>query len=145
MTYTTLYRWSIALLLSLCSLLLAAPQSVQAQSTDATVTGIVTDVRGDALQSATINVKNEATGNSRNVTVDAQGRFSLGGLTPGRYTVEVSAPSFEHNRRTVQLTAGQDQDLSVALKRRRLLAASHRGGQLPWLHRCCARSYGRLA
>ena len=116
MTYTTLYRWSVALLLSLCSpLLLAAPQLVQAQSTDAAVTGIVTDVRGDALQSATINIKNEATGNSRNVKVDAQGRFSFGGLTPGRYTVEVTAPSFELNRRTVQLSAGQSQDLSVAL------------------------------
>jgi iron complex outermembrane receptor protein len=115
-TYTTLYRWSVALLLSLCSLLLlAAPQSVRAQSTDAIITGTVTDVRGDALQSATINVKNEATGNSRNVKVDAQGRFSLGGMTPGRYTVEVSAPSFELSRRTVQLTAGQSQDLSVAL------------------------------
>jgi hypothetical protein len=57
-TKTTLHRWSVTLLLSLCSFLLsAAPQSVQAQSTGATITGAVTDVRGDALQSATVSVK----------------------------------------------------------------------------------------
>ena len=116
MTKTTLYRWSIALLLGLCSLLLsAAPQSVQAQSVDATVAGNVTDGKGGVLQNATISVKNESTSNVRSVKVDAQGHFSLAGLTPGRYTVEVSAPGFDLNRRTVQLTAGQDQDISVAM------------------------------
>jgi iron complex outermembrane recepter protein len=115
-TKTTLYRWSVALLFSLCSLLLsAAPQSVHAQSTGGTVTGTVTDGKGGVLQNATISVKNEATGTDRSVKVDAQGHFSLSGLVPGRYTVEVSAPGFDLNRRAVQLTAGQDQDISVAL------------------------------
>jgi iron complex outermembrane receptor protein len=115
-TKTTLYRWSVALLLSLCSFLLsAAPQSVYAQSSDSTVTGTVTDGKGGVLQSATVGVKNEATSSVRNVKVDAQGHFSLGGFTPGRYTVEVSAPGFDLSRRTVQLTAGQDQDISVAM------------------------------
>ena len=61
--------------------------------------------------------KNESTSNARSVKVrSAQGHYSLGGLTPGRYTIEVSAPGFALNRRTVQLSAGQDQDFSVALK-----------------------------
>ncbi len=116
MTQTTLYRWSVALLLGLCALLLsAAPQSVHAQSVSTTVTGTVTDGKGGVLQNATISVKNESTSNVRSVKVDAQGHFSLGGFTPGRYTVEVSAPGFDLNRRTVQLTAGQDQDISVAM------------------------------
>ena len=116
MTQTTLYRWSVALLLSLCSLLLsAAPQSANAQPAGAAVNGTVTDSKGGVLQTATIGVKNEATSDIRSVKVDAQGHFSLGTLTPGRYTVEISAPGFGVNRRTVQLTAGQDQDVSVAL------------------------------
>src|SRR5258708_23480182 len=116
-TQTTLQRWSVALLLSLCSFLLsAAPQSVHAQSTGTTVTGTVTDGKGGVLQSATINVKSESTGNVRSAKVDAQGHFSLSDFTPGRYTVEVSAPGFDLNRRTVQLTAGQEQDVSVAMK-----------------------------
>ena len=117
MTKTTIYRWNVALLLCLCSFLLsAAPQSLQAQSADATLTGTVTDVRGDVLQNATISVKDEATSNVRSVKVDGQGHFSLGGMTAGRYTIEISAPGFDLNRRTVQLTAGQDQDISVGLK-----------------------------
>ena len=96
--------------------LAAAPQAVHAQATGATITGTITDIRGDVLQTATVNVKNESTSNARSVKVDAQGHYSLGGLTPGRYTIEVSAPGFDLNRRTVQLNAGQDQDFSVALK-----------------------------
>ena len=116
MTQTTLYRWSIALLLSLCSLLLsAAPQSVHAQSATVNVSGIITDAKGGVLQNTTISIKNETTGNVRSVKVDAQGHVSLGGIAPGRYTIEVSAPGFGLNRRTVQLAAGQDQDISVAL------------------------------
>ena len=116
MTKTTLYRWSVALLLSLCSFLLsAAPQAIHAQSTGVTVTGTVTDGKGGVLQNATISIKNGLTSTDRSVKVDVQGHFSLGGFTPGRYTVEVSAPGFDLNRRTVQLTAGQDQDISVAM------------------------------
>jgi iron complex outermembrane receptor protein len=112
-TYTTLYRWSVALLLSLCALLL--PQSAHAQSTAVAITGTVTDSKGGVLQNAVISVKTDATGNIRSIKVDAQGHFSLSGLTPGRYIVEVLAPGFDLNRRTVQLTAGQDQDISVAM------------------------------
>jgi hypothetical protein len=62
-TQTTLYRWSIALLLGICSLLLsAAPQSTHAQSAAANVSGIITDAKGGVLQNATISIKNEATG-----------------------------------------------------------------------------------
>jgi iron complex outermembrane recepter protein len=115
-THTTLYRWSVALLLSLCSVLIsAAPQSVYAQTASTTITGTVTDGKGGVLQSATVSLKNEATSTGRSVKVDPQGHFSLGGFTPGRYTVEISAPGFDLNRRTVQLVAGQDQDISVGL------------------------------
>jgi iron complex outermembrane receptor protein len=115
-THTALYRWSLALLLSLSSVLIsAAPRSAYAQSASATITGTVTDGKGGILLSASVSVKNEATNTTRNAKVDAQGRFSVGGITPGRYTVEVSAPGFDLNRRTVQLVAGQDQDISVAM------------------------------
>jgi len=56
-----------------------------AQQAGATLSGTVTDAIGGVLQSATINVKNEATGTAKSVEVDPQGHFSLSGLAPGRY------------------------------------------------------------
>lgn len=116
MTQTALYRWSITLLFAVCSFLFSAvPQSLHAQSASTTVTGTVTDGKGGVLQNATVNVKNEVTNSASTTKVDAQGHFAIGGLASGRYTVEVSAPGFGTNRRSVQLVAGQDQDISVAL------------------------------
>ena len=116
MTQTALYRWSITLLFAVCSFLFSAvPQSLHAQSASTTVTGTVTDGKGGVLQNATVNVKNEVTNSASTAKVDAQGHFAIGGLASGRYTVEVSAPGFGTNRRSVQLVAGQDQDISVAL------------------------------
>jgi len=112
----TVFRCSIALPLSLFAFLLfAVPQTLRAQSAGATVTGTITDVKGGVLQSATVNVKSEATGNIRTAKVDAQGHYSISDLTPGRYTVEVAAPGFGLNRRTLQLASGQNQDISVAM------------------------------
>jgi iron complex outermembrane receptor protein len=115
-THTTYYRWGTALLFSVCALLLSiAPQSLRAQSAATTLTGTVTDAKGGVLQSATVNAKNDSTGNVRTVKVDTQGHFSISGLTSGRYSLEISAPGFEVNRRAVQLAAGQDQDVSIAM------------------------------
>jgi iron complex outermembrane recepter protein len=113
---TTYYRWSALLLLSLCALFLSAiPQSLRAQSSGITLTGTVTDSKGGVLQSATINVKNDSSDDVRTAKVDTQGHFSISGFAPGHYSLEVSAPGFEVNHRAVQLAAGQDQDVSVAM------------------------------
>jgi iron complex outermembrane receptor protein len=113
---TTYSRWSTALLFGLCAFFLSATlQSLRAQSAGVTITGTVTDAKGGVLPSATVSVKNESSSKVRTAKADTQGHFSIGGFTPGRYSLEVSAPGFEVNRRTVQLAAGQDQDVSVAL------------------------------
>jgi iron complex outermembrane receptor protein len=94
------HRSSIKILLTLCVLIfIAAPHLSHAQQAGATLSGTVTDAIGGVLQSATINVKNEATGTAKSVEVDPQGHFSLSGLAAGRYSVEVFAPGFSANRR----------------------------------------------
>ncbi len=75
----------------------------------------MTDVKGGALQNATVNVKNDATSDVRTTKTDNQGHFIISGIAPGRYSVEISAPGFGVDRRAVQLTAGQNQDVTVAL------------------------------
>jgi iron complex outermembrane receptor protein len=111
-----IYRSSIRRLLTLCVLIfIAAPHLAQAQQSGATLSGTVTDAIGGVLQSATIDAKNEATGATKSVEVDPRGHFSLSGLAPGRYSVEVSSPGFSANRRVVQLDAGQNMDISASL------------------------------
>jgi iron complex outermembrane receptor protein len=61
-------------------------------------------------------VKNETTGATKSLEVDSQGHFSLNGLAPGRYSVDVSAPGFSANHRAVQLNEGQNMDITVPLK-----------------------------
>jgi iron complex outermembrane recepter protein len=115
-TQTAFSRWSMAFLFAVCFFIFSATsQSSHAQSVGATITGTVTDGKGGVLQNASVHVKNEATNEVSTSKVDAQGRFSIDSLAPGRYTVEISAAGFSVNHRDVQLAAGQNQDISVAL------------------------------
>jgi iron complex outermembrane receptor protein len=113
---TTFYRLNRVLIFSICVLLLSlASLSSYAQSTGTTLTGTVTDVKGGALQNATVNVKNDATSDVRTTRTDNQGHFVISGIAPGRYSVEISAPGFGVDNRAVQLAAGQNQDVTVTL------------------------------
>ena len=116
MIRTTYYRLNRVLIFSLCVLLLTlASLSSYAQSTGTTLTGTVTDVKGGALQNATVNLKNDATSDVRTTRTDNQGHFVISGIAPGRYSVEISAPGFGVDNRAVQLAAGQNQDVTVTL------------------------------
>ncbi len=116
MTRTILYRLNCALIFGICVLLLTLTSQVShAQPAGVSLTGTVTDAKGGALQGATVNVKNEATNDVRTAKTDNQGHFTIGSFAAGRYTVEISAPGFGVNRRTVQLAAGQDQEITVVL------------------------------
>jgi iron complex outermembrane receptor protein len=114
---TSIHRWSTALLLSLCAVLLfTLPQSSFAQSTGSTLAGTIMDAKGGVLPNAAITIKNESTGLVRTTKADAQGRFSESGLPAGRYTIEANASGFSATRRTgVLLAAGQPQDLPIQL------------------------------
>jgi iron complex outermembrane recepter protein len=86
------------------------------QGPDTTLTGIILDPQGNAVQNATVTVKNESTNAVRKLTADAQGHFSSVDLPAGRYTVEVAAPGFAITDRTgLLITAGQSQDISIKL------------------------------
>jgi iron complex outermembrane receptor protein len=95
----------------------AAPFSIQSQQgTEATLAGIVLDPQGNVVQNATVAAVNESTREVRKVTADPQGHFSIVGLPPGKYTVELSAPGFATvSRSEVELAAGQSQNLSMKL------------------------------
>ena len=60
--------------------------------------GSVVDQLGAVIAGATVTIKDEKTGASRTVTTDSSGSYSVAGLPPGSYTVEVNAPGFKNTQ-----------------------------------------------
>ena len=90
-------RVCLVLLLALIGTPLFAQQSPA--TTAGLLAGSVLDPDGKVVQDATLLIRNEATGELRTTSTDAGGRFSVSGLTPGSYTVEVAVPGFDLVRR----------------------------------------------
>jgi hypothetical protein len=65
------------------------------QSERANLTGTVSDPSGAAIAGATVNATHLATNTTATVRTTAGGDYNVPNLSPGRYTVEVSAPGFK--------------------------------------------------
>ncbi len=98
---------------ALASCLLIAAPALHAQSTAATLRGQVTAASGTAA-SAEVMVTNVATGLIRKVQSNANGEYSLAGLPPGTYRVDVSADGATTSK-TVILRIGQIATLDLPL------------------------------
>jgi len=85
---------SISSLLVLLSLALTAP-ALRAQVLYGSLVGTITDQSGAVVPKAQIKASNPATGEVREVTTDADGRYTIGNVVPGTYNVQVSATGFQ--------------------------------------------------
>lgn len=78
--------------------------------------GFVVDPNGAVVAGATVTIKDEKTGASRTVTTDSTGSYSVAGLPPGSYTVEVNAPGFKNTQvQNVVVQPGQVAATGVTL------------------------------
>lgn len=93
-------------------MLVAAPQ-VFAQSTGATIRGQVSADSAPATD-ATVTATNVATGLTRSVQANANGGYSLGGLPPGTYRVDVSAAG-QTSSQTLTVQVGQTATLNLGV------------------------------
>lgn len=84
------YSCAFLLLLALC----IAPPSFS-QSTNATISGAVTDTMGKAITGADIEILNDATGVHYAGRTNGSGIYALPALPPGEYRVQVSKPGFK--------------------------------------------------
>ncbi|MGC1637629.1 MAG: carboxypeptidase regulatory-like domain-containing protein [Candidatus Acidiferrales bacterium] len=86
-----------------------------AQTTTGAIHGQVTDPSAAAVVGASVIVTTPD-GKSLAATTNRDGVFDVKGLAPGKYIVEVIAKGFAlYKNETVQVTAGQIQDLKISL------------------------------
>jgi hypothetical protein len=82
--------------------------SLMAQSlVSGDVTGTVTDPSGAVVSGATVTLKSDANGSTRNSTTGSNGTYRFSLLSPGSYTVSVSAPGFSKAETQTSVNIGQ--------------------------------------
>jgi len=87
-----------------------------AQSDSGRITGTVTDSSKAVMQNATISIKNEKTGETRSVTSNDQGVFTVTELGPSTYTLSVDAKGMAPAQYSgITLQVGQTRTLNVIL------------------------------
>jgi Carboxypeptidase regulatory-like domain len=79
----------------LLSFLIAMPASVAAQTATGTVSGTVRDATGAVLPGVTITIRSAATGASRVVVTDADGRYRIASVDPGDYEMRAALSGFK--------------------------------------------------
>jgi hypothetical protein len=90
---------------------------LHAQAVGATLSGTVTDPSGGVIPKADVAILNGATGETRNVSTNAEGIYSAPNLQPGTYTVTVTASGFSKAvENGITLTVGGSQVLNVAMQ-----------------------------
>ena len=97
-------------------LIFACASASPAQTSDASLHGQVVDPSGGVVTKAKVIVTTPD-GPTLKAITNRQGEFELNGLKSGNYTVQVMAKGFApYKNETVQITAGQVQNLSVSLR-----------------------------
>ncbi len=105
-------RFSLILMLLAC---MALAITAQGQTTTATIRGSVNDESGNIFPGAEITATNVNTGFRYQATAQSDGTFNLGGLTPGRYRIEVSGPSYKQSTKEMTVLVGQTIDTDFKL------------------------------
>ena len=87
-----------------------------AQGASGAITGTVTDSTGAVLPGATVIVRNNETGATRELVVSTDGRYRAPSLAPGPYTITASLAGFTSlSRRGIGLTVGREAVVDMVL------------------------------
>ncbi len=99
---------SITVVLTLMVIAAVMAPSLMAQSlVTGDITGTVTDPSGAVVSGATVTLKSDANGSTRNSTTGSNGTYRFPLLSPGSYTVTVTASGFSKAQSTAQVNVGQ--------------------------------------
>ena len=106
-------KWGVFLCILGMFLLISVP--ARAQVSGATLSGVITDAQGGVVPNAKITIKNTATSIAVETNTNSSGAYSAPNLTPGDYTVSISAAGFKTSESKVTLTVGAKQEMNLAL------------------------------
>lgn len=97
-------------------LALIAPRNASAQAS-AGVTGTVTDTSGAVVTGANVTITNVSTTTTNKAVTSSSGTYTVRGLNPGRYTVEIDAPGFKKASKevTIEVSTMATIDFNLAL------------------------------
>ena len=112
---TAIWRVSAALLWSLC----LGPAAF-AQTTTATVSGLVVDSQRLAVPGATLTIEDTERGTRRTVASGADGTFEIAGLLPGAYRLTAGLDGFATTELALTLEVNQRRRVDVTLQPRAL-------------------------
>ncbi len=102
--------------LVLCLTATLTCRRVFAQTTSATLNGVVTDSGGSAIPGAQLSIVNIDTQVKQAAETNEAGQYSISQLSPGRYTVTVQKDGFQSSVQTgIVLTVGQAATLNVTM------------------------------
>jgi hypothetical protein len=95
---------------------LATTAVLCAQSSTASIRGVIKDAAGTAVAGAEIKITQTATSDVRNATSGADGTYILAALPAGAYLFEVNKPGFNSYRRTdIELQGNTPVTIDVSL------------------------------
>ncbi|MBO0861839.1 MAG: carboxypeptidase regulatory-like domain-containing protein [Chloracidobacterium sp.] len=101
---------------SFLSLDVTSSQSQPGQSGQSgKINGKVTDPQDYPIPDARVIVRNETTGETRDVNTDKEGRFKIEALAPGRYAFSVTCPGFKLAKRNVTIEGGRTETVEIKL------------------------------
>ena len=104
---------SLLFAFSFLSLDVTSSQSQPGQS--GKINGKVTDPADYPIPDARVTVRNETTGETRNVTTDKEGRFKIEALAAGRYVVSVTLAGFKPAKRNITIEGGRTETVEIKL------------------------------
>ncbi len=96
-------------------LALVACRPLSAQTNTSSISGTVVDATGALLPGASVSVSSAASGLAQTTRSNSKGEFSLEQLSPGTYSVKVSAPGFNDVVQKVELLISTPLKLSFGL------------------------------
>ena len=89
-----------------------------AQAASASIAGTIADAQGGVLPGVTITVQNAESGTVRTSVTEADGKYRVAGLNPGRYNLTAELPGFQTVAvKDIVLVVGQEysRDFQLAL------------------------------